>query len=60
MLPSKDVNFMGYTYKNFQIVNEHEVPSIGMVFYFYFDQNKYVQLLWYSTWPLLVTHHHDI
>ncbi|XP_047946280.1 serine/threonine-protein kinase tricornered-like [Salvia hispanica] len=29
MLSSKDVNFMGYTYKNFEIVNDHEVP--GMV-----------------------------
>ncbi|KAL6578829.1 hypothetical protein OROMI_009045 [Orobanche minor] len=28
MLPSKDVNFMGYTYKNFEIVNDHEVPGI--------------------------------
>lgn len=29
MLSSKDVNFMGYTYKNFEIVNEHEVPGIA-------------------------------
>lgn len=29
MLPSKDVNFVGYTYKNFEIVNDHEVPGIG-------------------------------
>ncbi|PWA35249.1 AGC (cAMP-dependent, cGMP-dependent and protein kinase C) kinase family protein [Artemisia annua] len=29
MLSSKDVNFMGYTYKNFEIVNEHEVPRIA-------------------------------
>ncbi|KAL1535685.1 non-specific serine/threonine protein kinase [Salvia divinorum] len=29
MLPSKDVNFMGYTYKNFEIVNEHEVPGVA-------------------------------
>ncbi|KAL0282687.1 UNVERIFIED_CONTAM: Serine/threonine-protein kinase CBK1, partial [Sesamum radiatum] len=29
MLPSKDTNFMGYTYKNFEIVNDHEVPGIG-------------------------------
>ncbi|XP_051128565.1 uncharacterized protein LOC127249673 [Andrographis paniculata] len=28
MLSSKDVNFMGYTYKNFEIVNDHEVPGI--------------------------------
>ncbi|URE17001.1 Protein kinase C terminal domain [Musa troglodytarum] len=29
MLPSKDVNFVGYTYKNFEIVNDHEVPGIA-------------------------------
>ncbi|KAI5649581.1 hypothetical protein M9H77_35586 [Catharanthus roseus] len=29
MLSSKDVNFMGYTYKNFEIVNDHEVPGIA-------------------------------
>jgi serine/threonine kinase 38 len=29
MLPSKDVNFMGYTYKNFEIVNDSEVPGIA-------------------------------
>ncbi|KAL0358192.1 UNVERIFIED_CONTAM: Serine/threonine-protein kinase CBK1 [Sesamum calycinum] len=25
----KDANFMGYTYKNFEIVNDHEVPGIA-------------------------------
>ncbi|GAB2265956.1 hypothetical protein Dimus_000990 [Dionaea muscipula] len=29
MLPSKDVNFVGYTYKNYEIVNDHEVPGIA-------------------------------
>ncbi|EYU18312.1 hypothetical protein ABFS82_07G048600 [Erythranthe guttata] len=29
MLPSKDVNFMGYTYKNFEIVNDHQVPGMA-------------------------------
>ncbi|KAJ1698335.1 hypothetical protein LUZ63_006847 [Rhynchospora breviuscula] len=29
MLPSKDVNFVGYTYKNFEIVTDHEVPGIA-------------------------------
>ncbi|GAB4843115.1 hypothetical protein Ancab_013091 [Ancistrocladus abbreviatus] len=29
MLSSKDVNFVGYTYKNFEIVNNHEVPGIA-------------------------------
>lgn len=31
MLSSKDLNFMGYTYKNFEIVHDHEVPQIGIV-----------------------------
>ncbi|CAA3030025.1 serine threonine- kinase tricorner-like isoform X1 [Olea europaea subsp. europaea] len=29
MLSSKDVNFMGYTYKNFEIVNDNEVPGMA-------------------------------
>lgn len=29
MLSSKDVNFVGYTYKNFEIVSDHEVPGIS-------------------------------
>jgi serine/threonine kinase 38 len=29
MLSSKDVNFVGYTYKNFEIVNDPELPGIG-------------------------------
>ncbi|CAK9187798.1 unnamed protein product [Ilex paraguariensis] len=29
MIPSKDVNFMGYTFKNFEIVNDHDVPGIA-------------------------------
>eukprot|EP00262_Sarcandra_glabra_P016839 TRINITY_DN5605_c0_g3_i1.p1 TRINITY_DN5605_c0_g3~~TRINITY_DN5605_c0_g3_i1.p1 ORF type:complete len:567 (+),score=109.37 TRINITY_DN5605_c0_g3_i1:208-1908(+) len=29
MLSSKDVNFVGYTYKNFEIVNDHPVPGIA-------------------------------
>ncbi|KAI3892306.1 hypothetical protein MKW92_050025 [Papaver armeniacum] len=31
MLSSKDVNFVGYTYKNFEIVNEHHVPGIAEI-----------------------------
>ncbi|KAL8162786.1 hypothetical protein V2J09_014275 [Rumex salicifolius] len=31
MLPSKDVNFVGYTYKNFEIVNDHEVDGIAQL-----------------------------
>lgn len=29
MLSSKDVNFVGYTYKNFEIVNDHNIAGIG-------------------------------
>ncbi|VFQ86257.1 unnamed protein product [Cuscuta campestris] len=29
MLSSKDVNFVGYTYKNFEIVNDYEVPGMA-------------------------------
>ncbi|XP_021902894.1 serine/threonine-protein kinase tricorner-like isoform X1 [Carica papaya] len=28
MLSSKDVNFVGYTYKNFEILNDHQLPGI--------------------------------
>uniref|UniRef100_A0A6N2K5Z9 AGC-kinase C-terminal domain-containing protein n=1 Tax=Salix viminalis TaxID=40686 RepID=A0A6N2K5Z9_SALVM len=31
MLPSKDVNFVGYTYKNYEIVNnDHDMPSVDL------------------------------
>lgn len=30
MLSSKDLNFVGYTYKNFELVNEHEASGIGL------------------------------
>jgi len=30
MLSSKDVNFVGYTYKNFEIVNDHPVPGVEL------------------------------
>ncbi|KAJ4955910.1 hypothetical protein NE237_012693 [Protea cynaroides] len=29
MLSSKDINFVGYTYKNFEIVTDHQVPGIA-------------------------------
>ncbi|XP_050218226.1 uncharacterized protein LOC126668994 isoform X2 [Mercurialis annua] len=29
MLSSKDINFVGYTYKNFEIVNENQLPGIA-------------------------------
>ncbi|OMO50122.1 hypothetical protein CCACVL1_30612, partial [Corchorus capsularis] len=28
MLSSKDINFVGYTYKNFEIVNDYQMPGI--------------------------------
>jgi len=31
MLSSKDLNFVGYTYKNFELVNDHDVPGMGTV-----------------------------
>lgn len=32
MLSSKDMNFVGYTYKNFEIVNDPELPGIGWIY----------------------------
>lgn len=32
MLSSKDINFVGYTYKNFEIVNDYQVPGMGKTF----------------------------
>ncbi|CAI0434496.1 unnamed protein product [Linum tenue] len=34
MLSSKDLNFVGYTYKNFEIVNDYQVPGMGNSFSF--------------------------
>ncbi|KAK7374514.1 hypothetical protein VNO80_07944 [Phaseolus coccineus] len=33
MLPSKDVNFVGYTYKNFEIVNDHEYHELLLLLF---------------------------
>lgn len=30
MLSSKDLNFVGYTYKNFEIINDYQVPGMGV------------------------------
>lgn len=30
MLSSKDINFVGYTYKNFEIVNDYQAAGIGI------------------------------
>lgn len=30
MLSSKDINFVGYTYKNFEIVNDYQVSGMGI------------------------------
>uniref|UniRef100_I1JB62 non-specific serine/threonine protein kinase n=1 Tax=Glycine max TaxID=3847 RepID=I1JB62_SOYBN len=47
MLPSKDINFVGYTYKNFEIVNDHEIPGIGtyisLCIYIYIYHNCYIE-----------------
>ncbi|KAA3485394.1 serine/threonine-protein kinase tricorner-like [Gossypium australe] len=29
MLPSKDIHFVGYTYKNYEIVNDNQLPGIA-------------------------------
>ncbi|KAH9626892.1 hypothetical protein KSS87_002292 [Heliosperma pusillum] len=31
MLSSKDLNFVGYTYKNFEIVNDYQVPGVAEI-----------------------------
>lgn len=53
MLSSKDVNFMGYTYKNFEIVNDHEVPGISnLSFPFYvFSIIVYPKYLLWALYP---------
>ena len=33
MLSSKDLNFVGYTYKNFELVNDDEVLEMGIVYF---------------------------
>lgn len=35
MLSSKDVNFVGYTYKNFEIVQDANVPGVGEFLVFF-------------------------
>jgi len=37
MLSSKDLNFVGYTYKNFEIVNDYQVPGMGTSLSFSFS-----------------------
>lgn len=56
MLSSKDVNFMGYTYKNFDIVNGHDVPGVGMVFFSYFESINYAYLIYFHINLTLVIH----
>lgn len=29
MLPSKDINFVGYTYKNYEVVDASVIPGFG-------------------------------
>lgn len=49
MLSSKDLNFVGYTYKNFELVNDDEVLEMGTVFSTFF-MNNYVCL--FHCWRL--------
>lgn len=65
MISSKDANFMGYTYKNFEIVQDHEVPGIGNVsfwpssFYFeninFLDNSSLNNYLPFQIWSLSAT-----
>jgi hypothetical protein len=40
MISSKDLNFVGYTYKNFEIVSDYQVPGMGM-FHFSLSTHAY-------------------
>lgn len=45
MLSSKDINFVGYTYKNFEIVNDYQVPGMGISLSLSLDFNVRVSVL---------------
>lgn len=57
MLSSKDINFVGYTYKNFEIVNDNQLPGMGMFlsvsdlsfqhfeFFFFFGYPKRISII---------------
>lgn len=45
MLSSKDVNFMGYTYKNFEIVNDNDVSQMGTYLFLAVDYNYSIYLI---------------
>lgn len=45
MLSSKDVNFMGYTYKNFEIVNDNDVSQMGTYSVLAVDYNYSIYLV---------------
>lgn len=42
MLSSKDINFVGYTYKNFEIVNDYQVPGMGIALSHKWIQNTFL------------------
>ena len=42
-LSPKDVNFVGYTYKNFEIVNEHHLSGISMYLLIFIQSNNSVR-----------------
>ncbi|KAL3577350.1 hypothetical protein D5086_022633 [Populus alba] len=53
MLPSKDVNFVGYTYKNYEIVNnDHDMPSVELRKKSTAPKRPTIKSLFgYSSWP---------
>lgn len=51
MLPSKDANFVGYTYKNFEIVNDNEMAGIGRLLtdlHIYIYTHKHIYLSYFE------------
>lgn len=51
MLSSKDINFVGYTYKNFEIVKDHQIPGIGI----YYPSSVHMTYCYICIWHLIVT-----
>jgi hypothetical protein len=51
MLSSKDINFVGYTYKNFEIVNDYQVPGMGNSLAF---STALQSLLWFQFGHILM------
>lgn len=47
MLSSKDLNFVGYTYKNFEVVNDYAVPGMSMLLSLLYLPSYVHRLTWY-------------